>query len=63
MRSDTHPISAGAAIKKVVDINPELKVQDVLEIIKRSIDKETGQINDAVAVELAKSSLAAPQYN
>ncbi|MBI3556145.1 MAG: hypothetical protein HY074_07770 [Deltaproteobacteria bacterium] len=59
--------SVGGVIKKIMAINPDLTAQDMIEIIKMSVErKNTGAsdgfsklevVNEALALDLARETL------
>lgn len=60
------PPSAGAIIKKIVEINPDLNTRQVIEIVNQAIQPrgaDAGEfasaevINEAKALELARQTL------
>jgi hypothetical protein len=59
------PLSAGSIIKTIVEINPQLTVQDIAHIIRSSLQKGVGdqfagagdEINEAKAFALARATL------
>jgi hypothetical protein len=52
-------LSVGAITKKIVEINPDLNVPQVLAIIGQAM--EAGSLNETRAIELAQETLIGPR--